>query len=91
MAEKYFSLDDCFNVEANQLTHDNVEAVALWCGGVSVVEHDAIDNNVTFAGINVPTPHGMQRAQEGDYIVRQLIGDFIVVKAYDFAKKYEAL
>lgn len=91
MAKTFVSLDDCFNVEANELTHENVEAVALWCGGVSVVEHDALDHNLTFFGINVPTSNGIKRAQEGDYIVRQLIGDFIVVKSYEFSKKYEAL
>lgn len=91
MVELYRSLDDLYDVEVNQVTRENVEAVTAWCEGVSVVEHDALDYAVTFAAINVPTLHGMQRAQEGDYIVRQLSGSFVVVKSYEFARKYEAL
>lgn len=91
MAELYRSKADFFNLEVNMLTHDNATAVAAWCEGVEVVEHDAMDYSITFAAINVPTEDGMKRAQEGDWVVKRLIGDFVVVKAAEFYELFEPL
>lgn len=82
-------------VEAIQLSSDNVVDVALWCRGVQVVEHDALEPDNTYAGINVPTIHGMRRASAGDYIIKHptrdlgQVGHFYVNKPRDFESMYE--
>jgi hypothetical protein len=63
------------------LTEANAEDLAVWCGGRAVVQHDALDNDRTTAGVNVPTKQGVQRAQVGDLIVRQNDGTFRIEKA----------
>lgn len=62
------------------LTESNAEDVATWCGGLAVVQHDALDNDRTTAGVNVPTKEGVQRAQVGDLIVREGDGTFRIEK-----------
>lgn len=79
MAELFFDQQH-EPVEANQITPENVDAVALWCAGVAVVEHDAFRHEVTFAAINVPSMGETVRAQEGDWVVRAPEGFFYVVK-----------
>jgi hypothetical protein len=76
---------------ANQVTRDNVTAVALWCGGVSVTEHDALEHSKTFPAINVPTSAGNQRAQECDYVVKRPDGSFMVVKPDVFDELFEPI
>lgn len=82
-------VNDSVTIEANHLTQLNVEAVAVWCGGVSVVEHDAFNHETTFAAINVPTIEGMVRAQEGDWVVRDPQGHFYVEKDSIFKERFE--
>ena len=91
MADLYRSKADYHAVEVNQLTHDNAEALAFWCGGVAVTEHDALRHDITFAGVNVPTPNGMMRAQEGDYIIRFTSGSFLRLNSSDFERLFEAV
>lgn len=91
MAELYRTKLDYHAVEVNQVDHNNSVALAAWCGGVPVVEHDALQHNVVFAAINVPTPNGMMRAQEGDYIVRFTSGSFLCVKENEFDLLFEAV
>ena len=67
--------------QARMLTSLNVEELAEWCGGVSVVEHDALDHGVTYAALNVPTPQGVKRAREGNLIIQQHDGSFEVFKS----------
>jgi hypothetical protein len=66
--------------EARTLTSDNVDELAAWCGGVPVVEHDALDHGVTYAALNVPTSNGVARAYEGQLIIRQHDGTFTIFK-----------
>ncbi len=91
MAEMYRSKGSDTIVEANQILPDTVTAVALWCGGVEVVEHDALQHEVTFAAINVPTIIGMLRAQEGDWIIQRLSGDFYPMPANRFLELFEPI
>jgi hypothetical protein len=90
MAELYLDADK-MEVEANSLTPENAEALAIWCGGVAVVEHDAFNHAQTYAGVNVPTFRGMQRASEGDWIVRNAKGFFYIVKHHKFQELFEPL
>lgn len=75
--------------EANCLRADNAEPVTVWCGGVLVTEHDALNHDLTYPGINVPTKWGMRRAQEGDWIIKLQEDSFIVVKPEQFWALYE--
>lgn len=90
MAELFRTKKDHIPVEANKLTSENVVALAAWCDGVSVVEHDALQHDITYAAINVPTPFGMRRAQEGDWIAH-VNQDFLVIKSTDFDSVLEAV
>lgn len=63
-------------VHAVQLTKDNVHEVAEWCTGQEVVEIDALDNTKTYVGLNFIGWAGMERASEGDYIIKDNLGDF---------------
>ena len=68
--------------ESKTLTTDNVKEVAEWCGGRTVVEHDALDNDKTSPGINVPVGQDVERASVGDMIIRNEDGSFRVFKFF---------
>ncbi len=76
-------------IEARRLLSDKVEDIAHWCGGGIVQEIDALDSTKTFVGINVPTPHGPKRAQEGDYVIKDEHGVFYTMKPVAFQMTYE--
>lgn len=76
-------------VEANLLTKENAEAVALWCGGQLVTEYDALDPTQSFVGINIPTLEGVMRASEGDYVIKGVQGEFYPCKPGIFTSTYE--
>lgn len=67
-------------LDARTLTNKNVWELVEWCGGKSVVEHDALDHDRTSPGINVPTKDGVERASLGDMIVQQNDGTFEVIR-----------
>jgi hypothetical protein len=77
-------------VEAEQLTSSNVDAVAAWCGGRKVEEFDALDSQKVFVALNVMTLDGPRRAQQNDYIVKFPAGNFKVVPQHLFTSKYTA-
>ncbi len=91
MAELYRTKDGHHPIEVNRLTPENALAVSVWCGGVLVREHDALKHEITFAAINVPTAYGMRRAQEGDWIIRRLTGDFLPIKSDKFEQLFESV
>ena len=68
--------------ESKTLTTDNVKEVAEWCGGRPVVEHDALDNDKTSPGINVPVCQNVERASLGDMVIRNEDGSFRVFKFF---------
>lgn len=75
-------------VHARQLTADSITVISVWCHGQTVVEHDALDYDMTFPALNVPTADGPKRASQGDYIVRLGDGSFDVCKAYEFRSRF---
>lgn len=91
MAELYRTKMDWHPVEVNRLTPDNAVAVAAWCGGVPVTEHDALQHDITFAAVNVPTNKGMKRAQEGDWVIRYQYGNFDTFTSIEFETFFEAV
>ena len=77
-------------IEAVQLTADNADEVSKWSGNSPiVVEHDALDHSKTQPGLNVGTFDGNRRASVGDFIVKDLLGEFHVRQQGDFLSKYE--
>ncbi len=86
--ERYKDLG-AIEVEAAQITSDNVKDLTAFCGGLIVEELNPFDTHQTFVGINVPTPDGRRRASEGDYVVRNHNGEFRVFKHGAFLSMYE--
>lgn len=91
MADLFQSKSTKAFVEANQVTSETADAVAVWCGGLAITEHDALVHETTYAGINVPTTTGMKRASEGAWIVRAPSGGFYVVSDAVFKEVFEAV
>lgn len=83
------------SVEAIQVTPQSVHRAALWCGGIEVEEIDPIDNTKKFSALNIPTLSGVQRAGEGDYVVKEMSptarGRFRVMRQHEFETKYEPI
>lgn len=76
-------------LEARRLYKDTAEDLALWCGGMLVTEIDPHDPGITFVGINVPTQLGVERASQGDWIVKLKGGNFTVFNDQGFQDTYE--
>lgn len=68
--------------ESRIVTETNSKELALWCGGNPVVEHDALDHNVTYGAVNVPCGGEVRRASIGDMIIRKDDGTFDVFKLH---------
>lgn len=66
--------------EARPVSERNIAVVAEWCGGVVVMEHDAIDHSITNPALNLETVNGIERAHVGDIIVRNSDGTFEICK-----------
>jgi hypothetical protein len=92
MAELFIDLKGA-TVEANRVDSENADAIALWCGGVAVVEHDALEHSYTYAAVNVPVKneYGVARAQEGDWVVRAPEGYFYVLRHNTFRQLFSAV
>jgi len=67
------------SAEARNVTANNIEELAQWCGGMTVDQFDAITGEKR-PGLNVPTVTGVQRAQIGNTIVRFHDGTFEIIK-----------
>lgn len=63
-------------VEAVQLTKENVDQVIEWCDGTGVEEIDALDSEKRYVGINIPSWGGVVRASEGDFVIKDHLGEF---------------
>jgi hypothetical protein len=66
--------------EARSVRYDNARELEEWCGGVAVVEIDAVDPDQSSPGINVPVKGEVKRASLGDMIIRHSDGTFDVYK-----------
>jgi hypothetical protein len=85
-------LEQQTEVEAVQLTSENANEVSDWCKGFAVVEHDALDHDKTYSGVNVPVSFGKRRASEGDYIIRNTkTNEFWVHSQGSFESMYKAV
>lgn len=74
--------------EAAQVTAQDVDDVAYWCGG-DVVEEFGGDESVIAYGINVPHISGNFRVSEPDWIVKDQRGRFYKMLDVHFRETYE--
>jgi len=79
------------SIEAAQLSVDTAERISVWSGGRIVEEIDPVNSTKRFVAMNIPTLEGVKRASEGDYVVRSLSGEFDVMRAREFERKYEII
>ena len=63
-------------IEAIQLTKENVDQVVAWCDGTPIEETDALDSEKRYVGINIPSWGGVVRASEGDFVIKDHLGEF---------------
>lgn len=85
---RYVKKGTAREVYAAMLMPENVKELAGWCEGQAVLEHDALDYNTTFVGLNIPTPEGMKRVSQGEYLVK--MGDeFFAAKPGVFERRFE--
>lgn len=85
MSEKYTSRRR--EVEAVQVSWATADDIAQWCGGRVVTEKGF--NNLEIPGINFPTLNGVDRASEGDYVVRNSSGTFQKMSRFAFESEFE--
>jgi hypothetical protein len=74
-------------IDAFQVRSDNVQQVAEWCGG------RPFGGSPTRAEphITISTLEGDMRANNGDYVIRGVKGEFYPCKPDIFAATYEAV
>ena len=75
-------------IEAQELTKDNAEDLAKWCGAKGFWTNHS-NNDEVF--INIETLEGTITAKEGDFIVKGIKGEFYPCKPDIFEKTYEAV
>lgn len=89
-------------IEAMQVTRDNVVAVAAWCGGRVVEDAKSSDPTDVYVALDIPTLEGVMRAETfhsstwdghrytgGDYVIRGVQGEFYPCKPDIFAATYD--
>lgn len=72
------------NVEAAQITKENIQTIAGWCHGV--VYHEGQPT----AFIKIRTPKNVMSASLGDFIVQGIENEFYPVPGDRFFELYEA-
>lgn len=89
-------------IEAMQLTRENVDEVAAWCGGRVIRDAKPGDPTDVYVALDIPTLEGTMRGDTfhsstwdgrryagGDYIIRGVQGEFYPCKPDVFAATYE--
>lgn len=72
-------------IEAVQLTLDNMSEVAEWCGG-KVYSRPPMR---AITGLSIQTLEGEMAANFGDYIIRGIAGEFYPCRKDIFEDSYE--
>ena len=102
MAEEYRK--KAVPVDAIQLTRENVDEVAAWCGGEVFSAAKPGDPSDIYVALDIPTLGGKLRAETfhastyrdgayhgGDYVVRDAEGKYFPVAPDVFDATYDAL
>lgn len=74
-------------VEAERLTMDNAEELAAMVPGAQIVQEIDPINGEHMPGLNIPTPEGMKRLSQGQYLVRYQ-GYYYVAAPSRFQTRY---
>lgn len=82
------SLPNLF-IEAAQVTAENAEEIAAWCGGNLVEEIDPFDSAKRQPGINVPCEYGNERASVGHFVFKAGNEGFRIRKPGEFRSLWE--
>lgn len=89
-------------IEAMQVTRENVAEVSAWCGGRVIKIEKLGDPTDVYVALDIPTLEGTMRAETfhsstwdgkrytgGDYVIRGVQGEFYPCKPDIFAATYE--
>lgn len=79
-------------IEAMELTRDNIDAVAAWCGGAvfNIVRLTKKRHGREIAQVvEIETLEGTMAAEIGDMVIRGVAGEFYPCKPGIFAESYE--
>lgn len=78
-------------VEAHQLTVENYQTLKIWCGSLQgrCAEFGDDGVQITPAYIVIKTLEGQMRANQGEYIIKGLQGEFYPCKEDIFLASYE--
>jgi hypothetical protein len=74
-------------IEAKRLDRANGAEVAAWCAGE--LHHPVMGPGQRAVGIAIPTLEGVMLADEGDWIIRGVQGEFYPCKPDIFDATYE--
>lgn len=88
MPRRYHLVVGDGEIEALELTPEKLDVAVSWTRGVEVVEIDPLDNRLRFVAINIPTSSGHKRASEGDFIIKDALGNLTVMGPNEFRSKY---
>lgn len=77
-------------IEAVQITPANVDEVIEWAGGAKVIEHDALDHEKTYVGMNLQTDLGVKRVQQYDWVCKDEQGRFYSLSEKTFNLLYNS-
>lgn len=91
-------------IEAMQLTRDNADKVAAWCGGRVIRDAKPGDPSDVYIALDIPTLEGVMRAESfhsstwdgrryngGDFVIRGIKGEFYPCKPDIFQATYDAV
>lgn len=76
-------------IEAMQITLDNVDEVAQWCGGEVIREAKASDPTDVWTAVTVPMISGPVDLAVGYYVIKNSRGRFEGMTATAFHQKYQ--
>lgn len=78
-------------IEAVQFTIPGGLEAAYWCGGELRRQEKPSDHTDVAYWIDIPTLEGIMRADEGDWIIKGVKGEFYPCKPDIFEATYEAV
>ncbi|MGB0257749.1 MAG: hypothetical protein ACPGES_03760 [Coraliomargarita sp.] len=75
-------------IEAHQLNHENLKVIWEWMGDAYEGHANVGDDQMLF--LDIKTLEGTMTADEGDWIIKGINGEFYPCKPDIFDKTYEA-
>lgn len=89
---RHNEVPDAPPVSAMQVSQQTIAEIAVWSHGLVVKElisgEDPEKKESWMVGINVPAMGGMDRASEGDFVVRDMAGALHVFNGQEFLSMF---